>query len=188
VRFTGDDVEELAHLVADGWRAASDLDWSVPAGGLDWTCAATADHIVDTVLAPAFFLASRRLDDYPSYGVSTPGADATPAVYAEALEAAARVLHAVVAHAEPDVRAVIWRFPKVETRGPEDFVPRGGLELILHAHDVATGLGIAFDPPRGLCERLRAHTREWPHWTTPGWSPLAMDGDPWADLLRASGR
>ena len=81
----------------------------------------------------------------------------------------------MVRAAEPDARAVIWRRPQIETRGPEDFVPRGALELILHAHDVCTGLRVAFDPPADLCERLRQHTRSWPHWQSPGWTPLTHD-------------
>jgi hypothetical protein len=97
-------------------------------------------------------------------------------------------LAAVVRAARPDVRAVIWRAPSVELRGPEDFVPRGAFELMLHAHDVCVGLDVPFIPDKGLCERLRQHTRDWPYWMGPGWTPLAMTGDPWTDLLRSSGR
>jgi hypothetical protein len=188
VTFTCDDLGTLASLVADAWRSGADRDWSARAGDLEWSCTRTADHAVDTVLAPAFFLASRRRDDYPAYGVSTPGPDATPAVLAEAVETAARVLAAVVTATGPDVRAVIWRRPNIETRGPVDFVPRGALELILHAHDVCTGLGVTFAPPAELCEALRRHTCDWPHWGSPGWTSLTMTGDPWADLLQAAGR
>jgi len=188
VTFTGDDLGVLASLVAEAWRSGAARDWAVPAGDLAWSCSRTADHAVDTLLASAFFLASRRQDDYPAYGASTPGPDAAPEVLAEAVETAARILAAVACAAEPDVRAVIWRRPEVETREPADFVPRGALELILHAHDVCTGLGVAFTPPAELCEALRRHTRDWPHWRSPGWAPLTLDGDPWADLLRGAGR
>ena len=186
--FTVDDLTTLTDVVVAAWTAGLDRDWSVPAGSLDWSCARTADHAVDTLLAPAFFLASRRTDDYPTTGASTPGPDADPAALIEALVTASRVLAAVVLAAGPGERAIIWRRPRVETRGPEDFVPRGALELILHAHDVSAGLGVPFAPPADLCERLRSHTADWPHWTSPGWSPLTMAGDPWADLRRASGR
>lgn len=179
---------ELVAVVADGWRAATDHDWSVRAGTLDWSCARTADHAVDTVLAPAFFLASRRQAGYPDYGVSTPGPDASPESLAESLETATRILVAVVTAAPPATRATIWRRPAPEVRGPWDFVPRAGLELVLHAHDVAAGLGLDFVPPADVCDRLRRHTADWPHWGSPGWPPLTLDGDPWADLLAASGR
>jgi hypothetical protein len=186
--FTVEDLEGLAGLVAGAWRVGLDRDWSVPAGTLEWTCARTADHTLDTVLAPALFLASRRTDDYPAGEPFTLGPDAGPQDLADGVETAARVLAAVVTATPDEVRAIIWRFPRVETRPPADFVPRGALELALHGHDVCAGLGVPFDPPTGLCERLRAHTREWPHWSSPGWRPLTMTGDPWDDLLRSSGR
>jgi hypothetical protein len=35
-----------------------DRDWSVPAGDLEWDCRRTLDHIVDTLLLYAAYLAS----------------------------------------------------------------------------------------------------------------------------------
>jgi hypothetical protein len=186
--FSCDDLDELAELAAGAWAAGADRDWSAPAGTLDWTCAATADHTVDTVFAPALFLASRNQSAYPSYGILTPGADAEPAVLVEALRTATRILTAVVAAAEPEATAVIWRRPQVQVRGRADFPPRAGLELALHAHDVSLGLGVPFEPPAALCDRLRRHTQRWPHWGAPGWSALRLEDEPWPDLLRASGR
>ncbi|HZM77115.1 MAG TPA: hypothetical protein VFC19_15385 [Candidatus Limnocylindrales bacterium] len=187
--FTCGDLDELTGLVVEAWRAGIGRDWTVQAGTLEWSCLRTADHAVDTVFAPALFLASRKLDSYPTYGLFTPGADADPAVLIEALQTATRTLTAVVKAAGPSVRAVIWRRPEAETRPPEDFVPRGALELILHAHDVCAGLGIAFQPPDPLCERLRDHTADWPMWTAvPGWHPPAPTGPAWPALLHASGR
>lgn len=186
--FTPEDLEELAELVAVGWEGAASADWSARAGPLEWSCAKTADHVIDTVVAPAFFLSSRRVDDYPEGGWS-PGDDADPDRFARGLRTAARLLAATVRGSDPDAHAIIWRLPTTETRPPVDFVPRGGLELILHASDVAAGLNVEFTPPVAICERLRSHTQDWPFWTfAPGWSPLTMTGDPWADLLRASGR
>jgi hypothetical protein len=121
--FSCDDLLRLTSVVADAWRSAADRDWSVPAGTLEWSCARTADHAVDTVLAPAFFLASRRQDAYPGGGWS-PGPDAAPHDLVEGLETASRILAAVVTAAEPEARAIIWRRPRVEVRGPADFVPR----------------------------------------------------------------
>lgn len=64
---------------------------------------------VDTVVAPAFFLASRKRDGYPGFGVSRPGPDTGPVALAEALETASRVPVAVVTVAGADARAAIWR-------------------------------------------------------------------------------
>lgn len=183
--FTRDDLDEVAALVVSSWRAGIDRDWTAPAGTLDWSCARTADHTVDSVLAVAVFLASRKQDGYPDWWgeVTT-----DPRHLVEALATVSRILSAVIAAAGPDVRAVIWRRPQVETRPAADFAARGALELILHGHDVCAGLGIGFEPPAGLCGRLRDHTRDWPHWTAPGWSEPPRTGDPWADLLTGSGR
>lgn len=187
--FTCDDLEALTGLVVAAWSSAAGRDWTVQAGTLDWSCLRTAEHAVDTVFAPALFLASRRLESYPDYGFFTPGTEASPQQMIEALQTATRILCAVVRTAPPSARAVIWQRPTVETRPPEDFVPRAGLELILHAHDVCAGLGIDFGPPEPLCQRLRDHTAAWPMWTNvPGWHPPATAGQAWLGLLDASGR
>lgn len=183
-----DDLYELSSYVVSAWKAGSDGDWSVPAGTLDWSCTKTADHAVDTLFAPAFFLASRRQDRYPDLGGAfTVGPEARPDQLTEALEVATRVLAAVVAEAGPEVRAMLFRRPEVVTAPPEDFVARGATELILKAYDVAAGLGVPFEPAAELCRRLREHTRPWPMWTVV-WDGLPSTDDPWGDLLTGSGR
>lgn len=188
-RFTADDMYELSGLVARAWTDAADRDWSVPAGTVEWSCTRTADHAVDCVYAPAFFLASRKLDTYPEVGGSdlTLGPDASPDLLVQSLELATRLLVAVVNDADPEVRAVIFRRPEIIVAAPPDFVPRGAMELILHAHDVCTGLKVPFEPPAELCYRLREHTRPWPMWTV-AWNALSRTEDPWDDLLTSSGR
>jgi hypothetical protein len=69
--FSVDDLGLLSDLVAGSWSAAADRDWSMPAGTLEWSCLHTADHAVDCAYAPAFFLASRRLDRYPDAGATS---------------------------------------------------------------------------------------------------------------------
>jgi hypothetical protein len=188
--FTRHDLVDLGRSVAEAWRTGIDRDWSAPAGTLDWSCTRTAAHTVDTVWAPALFLAARRQDGYPEWdgGSFLIGDHAHPEHYVEALEAVTRILAAIVGDAEPSARAAIWRRPRVEVRGPVDFAPRGALELALHGHDVCAGLGVRFAPPPDVCRRLRDHTRDWPHWSSPGWRAPGATDDPWADLLAASGR
>jgi len=187
--FSTADLECVSALAASAWRVGVDRDWSVTAGTLEWTCTKTADHAVDTVLAPAFFLASRKLDGYPALGGSdfTVGSDATPVDLIEGLETATRILVAVITTAEPSARAVIRRSPEIGVAGPDAFAARGGLELILHAHDVCAGLGVPFEPPADVCHRLREHTRTWPMWSGPG-NELGSSDDPWGDLLTGAGR
>jgi hypothetical protein len=186
--FTVADLHTLGSTVADAWLAGADRDWSVPAGSLEWSCRQTADHAVDGTFAPAFFLASRRMDRYPDAGDQfTVGPDATAAQLVEALEIAVRVLAAVVQTTDPAVRAILFQRPEPTLGAPPDFLPRGAMELILHAHDVCAGLQVPFEPHADLCARLREHTRPWAMWTYfPG--ELGHTDDPWADLLLASGR
>jgi hypothetical protein len=134
-------------------------------------------------------LASRRQDHYPEFGGVINGRETPwPAQLVEAMQVAGRVVAGVVATTPEDVRAIIWRRPQSALAPPADFAPRAALEAILHGHDVAAGLGVPYEPPAGLCARLRDHTHRWPHWKAPGWTSLARTTDPWQDLLDASGR
>src|SRR5947207_1958543 len=164
--FTVSDLNVLTDCVARAWTAAAGRDWSARAGTLEWTCLATADHAVDCVYAPAFFLASRRLDAYPDVGANAMlGAQATAARLVESLQIATRLLAGVVNDADPSVRAVIFRRPQMIVGAPRDFAPRAAMELVLHAHDVCAGVDVPFTPPSDLCFRLREHTRAWPMWS-----------------------
>lgn len=186
--FTTEDLAALAAHVAEVWLSAVDRDWSRQAGTIEWSCSKTADHAVDCVWAPAFFLASRRTDRYPDLGANMIlGDHADPPRLVESLEIATRVLCALINDAPAHVRAVIFRRPQVLVAPARDFAPRAAMELALHAHDVCLGLGVSFEPDAALCRRLREHTRPWPMWEV-GWSGLARTADPWDDLLTSSGR
>jgi hypothetical protein len=181
--FTSGDFADLSAVVLDVWRSAVTRDWSAPAGTLEWSCWTTADHTVDCVFSYAFFLASRRRDSYPPFGELHALGDATPTDLIDGLRAATTMLTAVIATADPDVEAVIGLWPYALNGRPIDFAARGALEMILHAHDVCAGLGVVFDPPRGLCQRLRDTAQNWP-----GQAQLPPTDDPWSDLLERSGR
>jgi hypothetical protein len=187
-QFTTSDLADLSSYVATGWRDSVDLDWSAQAGTVEWSCLRTADHAVDCVWAPVFFLASRRRDRYPDIGAGMAmGEGATPVRLVESLEMATRVLAAVIHDSAPDVLSVIFRWPEILVGAPKDYAPRAAMELILHAHDAALGLGVEFEPDAELCDRLCEHTRPWPMWTVV-WDGLPRTGDPWSDLLVGSGR
>ena len=183
--FTVEDLYVVAECVADAWRALVHRDWSVRAGTLEWTCLQTADHAIDTLIAPAFFLASRRTDRYPEGGWH-PGVDASPEQFVDAVLQGARILGGVVSGSPADATALLFRNPP--TLGvAADFAPRGALELVIHAYDVCAGMGGDLQPPREACEHLRQHVEDWPFWGS-YWPKLSMEGDPWVDLLTCSGR
>ena len=189
--FTAADLELLGQLVVEAWSEGLDRDWSAPAGTLEWNCFKTADHTIDCVFSYALFLASERQDMYPPFSELHALPEAAPADLVNGLQAVVRMLVAVITKADPDVRAVIRMQPNVEVGQPQEFATRGGLELILHAHDVCAGLGIDFDPPQDLCRRLRDQTRDWPDPATrkrPHPEQRIATDDPWGDLLQWSGR
>ena len=57
-RVTVEDFDTISVLVLDSWITGVDLDWSVPAGTLEWSCLYTADHVIDCVFSYA--LSSRH--------------------------------------------------------------------------------------------------------------------------------
>jgi hypothetical protein len=181
--FTVEDLVTLSRLVIDAWDSGRERDWAVPAGTLEWSCLHTADHLVDCVFSYAFFLASGKQDNYPNFGELHALAGATSGDLIEGLQATSTMLASVIVTAAVDTRAVIWLHPSVQTGSPEDFAARGALELVLHGYDVCAGLGVPFDPPTEACQRLLAHTAQWP-----GNQEYVATTDPWSDLVARSGR
>jgi hypothetical protein len=187
--FTYIDLLALSEYTAAAWERGVERDWSARAGTLEWSCTKTADHAYDSVLAVGFFLASRRTDRYPDWGSKfSVGDPPWPSHLVEAITVAGRLVAGVIATTPENVQAIIWRRPEPAVATPSEFAPRAALECVLHGHDVAAGLGVPYEPPEGPCARLRDHTHDWPHWSSPGWKALRRTGDPWADLLDASGR
>jgi hypothetical protein len=181
--FTSHDLAVLGKLVADSWGSVVDLDWSVPAGTLEWSCWYTADHTVDCVFSYALFLSSGAQDHYPAFGELHALPDAKPSDLVEGLRAVTTMLVAVIDAAPPGTHAIVRLRPAPATGGPGEFAARGALEMVLHGHDVCVGLGVSLRPPNDMCERLREHTRSWPIGTD-----IAPTDDAWSDLLQRSGR
>ena len=179
--FTADDFQLLSRLAIEAWQSGVDLDRSVPAGTLEWSCRKTAEHTIDAVCMPAFNLASRRQEAYARFEDLRVPSDATIADLVDGLRAVTTILWAVIVTAQPDTRAIIRR-PN-ELAGPQAFAPRGASELIFHTYDVSAGLGIPFEPPRDLCSRLLPHVRGWE-----AHDALPRTDDSWSDLIARSGR
>ena len=181
--FSVEDFCALSALADRALRSGLDRDWSVPAGTLDWSCSQTLDHTIDCVFSYALFLGSRRQDSYPPFRELHALEGATPLDLVQGLHAVATMLEGVIRVVPPDTQAVLLRRPTVVTGGPDDFAARGAHEMVLHVHDIASGLGVAFAPPREQCERLLDRTDGWP-----GQQPIVPSGGAWTDLLGRSGR
>lgn len=185
---TAGDVEYAAALaIAAFRRAPDDADWSAKAGSLDWTCWETAEHLADDLFAYAGQIAApippvRRYVpfEYAGRRAGAPGVTVTvePATGSEgmyeAITSTAGMLAAVVAARGPDVRG----YHVSGVSDPEGFAAMGVVETLVHAYDIAIGLGVEFSPPDDLCDRTLA--RLFPE------APVGMPG--WQALLWATGR
>jgi hypothetical protein len=167
-----EDLERSAAFVQATFDPAAAADWSVPAGDLTWTCRRTLDHIVDCHFFYAQHLALRSAERLPSIrdGDASVGVDGALA----SVRGGAAILAAVASAAPPEVRA----YHPAGKADPEGFVAMGADETLVHAWDIARGLGLAFDPPPELAAPVLA--RLFP------WAPA--DTHPWPALLWCNGR
>jgi hypothetical protein len=145
-RVDADDLARAVAVSADALDACSDGDWSQPAGALSWDCWHTAAHLADVLVSYAAQLAARARDGWVGFATE-PDPGAPPPVLAEVVDAAGNLLVAEVRCTPRDTRA----YHALGTIGPEAFAAMGAAELLLHADDIAAGVGVDFTPPEELC-------------------------------------
>ncbi|WP_424215152.1 GNAT family N-acetyltransferase [Streptomyces sp. BI20] len=171
-------VAETVAVTAAALRAVSHEDWKRPAAGLEWSCHDTAEHLASDYAAYAGQLTGRARDGYVPFEV-TAEPDTDPEGLIRNLEATGGLLEAVVAHTDPTVRA--WH--PYGFAGPDGFAAMGIVEALLHTYDIHLALtGTTWRPPAHL--PALALDRLFPH--RPADAEAAAD--PWAALLRATGR
>jgi hypothetical protein len=181
--ITADDVQLSVRLAVDALTDAPQA-WDEPAGSLTWTCWETGEHVADDLFYYAAQIGTRAAGDVP-FGLArrrpegpantiTADREAGPAGLLQVIEACGALLARVVRGTPPEQRA-----HHVFGRGDaEGFAAMGVVEVLVHAHDMAMGLGVPWQPPADLCGRVL--TRLFPDVT-----PAA---DPWQTLLWATGR
>ncbi|MEO3973997.1 hypothetical protein [Streptomyces sp. CAU 1734] len=184
---TASDVEYAVRLAVTALRAGEALDWSVAAGSLEWDCRETAEHLADDLFAYAAQLgpAEPPLDTLVPFAFARqrPGGPAN-AVFADreagvpgllqVIESAGALLTAIVRTKPATVRA----HHGFGASDPEGFAAMGVLETLVHTHDIAEGLGLAWDPDPDLCDRVL-------HRLLPD-APAGTDR--WTTLLWCTGR
>ena len=160
---TAADVTLAVDLAADTLNGALDQDWHVPAGTIEWDCWETVEHVADDLFAYAGQLAPRN----PPQDSHLPFAwrrqreggprstvfadpDGGNAGLVQVLEACGTFLSSVVTTSSPDTRA----HHIMGLADPEGFAAMGVVEVLVHMHDVASGLGFAWKPPEDLCDRV----------------------------------
>ncbi|MCH6159682.1 maleylpyruvate isomerase N-terminal domain-containing protein [Streptomyces marispadix] len=185
---TAEDVHEAVRLAVTALREGIEADWSVKAGSLEWDCWDTVEHLADDLFAYAAQLTPDNppsADDIPfrytqrrevsPYNAVFADRDSGPAGLLRVLEACGALLVAMVRTAPPGLRA--WH--PFGVADPEGFAAMGVVETLVHAHDVAQGVGVSWSPPEDMCERVLKRL-------FPDVEP--DDAAPWQVLLWATGR
>lgn len=158
-----DDVVRAADCVAAALGPAIGREWTVRAGRLDWDVDRTLAHLTGAAAKYTLYLASRSTRFMAVTTGPWPGATQTRRI--DAIGLVARAL-ANVAEAAPQGARAYHANGMFDAEG---YVAMGCLEMLVHGHDVAEGLGLPFSPPEDLCEALVA--RLFP-WLDGGWEPL----------------
>ncbi|GAB3431385.1 hypothetical protein GCM10027569_78560 [Flindersiella endophytica] len=162
-------------------------DWNAKASSLEWTCWETVEHLADDLFSYAAQLGPRPAPQerevrfawarkYPGGPANAINADpeAGPTGLLQVLDACGALLTAMVRTTPADVRA----HHVYGLSDAEGFAAMGVVETLVHTHDAATGLGLAWNPPAGLCDRVLARL----------FRDVPADADRWQALLWATGR
>ncbi|GAA5020646.1 DinB family protein [Streptomyces siamensis] len=184
---TADDLDLAVRLAVAALRQAPATAWEGKAGSLEWDCWETVEHLSDDLFAYAAQLGLRT----PPLGREVPfvwesrrpggpanaiHADrkAGPDGLLQVLEASGALLIAMARTAPPQTRA----HHVFGVSDPEGFAAMGIVETLVHTHDLAQGLGLAWNPPAELCSRVLARL----------FPDAPSSTDPWPTLLWATGR
>jgi hypothetical protein len=184
---TAADVTLAVALAADTLNSALDQDWHVPAGTIEWDCWETVEHMADDLFAYAAQLGPRKppQDTHVPFTwelkhekgpANTIFADPKSgnAGLVQVFEACGAFLTAIVATSPADARA----HHIFGLADPEGFAAMGVVEVLVHLHDVAAGLGVAWTPPADLCDRVLYRL----------FPKAPMDTPRWPTMLWATGR
>lgn len=186
-RSASDDVDAAVRLAVATVRAAADADWNAQAGPTDWTAWEVVDHVADNL----FFFAAQLSPRTPTTERQIPFAwshlragdpglvihadrRAGPAGLAQVVDACGGLLVAVLRTAPPGVLA----------RNEDAVLDADGFaavaigEVLVHMSDAAAGLGVPWEPPPELCDRVLARL----------FPDAPADTDRWPTLLWATGR
>jgi hypothetical protein len=159
----------------DARRLLVGRDWSVRAGGLQWSCLRTASYMADCLLAYAGQLIILPQDHYVEVRTRlTRRADATDAL--EFLDMAGRLMIEVLNAVSPGVRAY-HPYGKADRSG---FAAIACVEVYVHGWDICQGLGGDIHPDLLVCSRVMQ--RLLPDAT------VKPNDNPWTSMLYATGR
>ncbi|WP_435273454.1 GNAT family N-acetyltransferase [Streptomyces parvulus] len=172
----GEQVEEAVAGAVELLRTAAGRDWETArAGGPEWSCRYTAEHVAGVLIAYAGQLAGRATEAWVPFEITLDEGTGNEDVL-HVIETSGALLAATVRTTPREVRA-FHPYPH-RSANREGFAAMGIAEVFLHTHDIAGVLGLAYEPPAERCADVLA--RIFPH-VRPG-------TDPWRTLLWATGR
>jgi hypothetical protein len=157
---------QAAHVARATLGPAADRDWSTKAAGLDWDCRTTLDHMVSAPLFHATNLAMRSTSRLPNPRGPNPAASVSDLI--AAVEHTATILAQVALAAPPEARG----FHPSGMADRQGFVALSANELLLHTHDIAAALDIAYQPPADLAELVLRRLFPWAPSDVPPWDAL----------------
>ncbi|MFG2553242.1 GNAT family N-acetyltransferase [Streptomyces sp. NPDC048581] len=169
----GERVQEAVASSVALLRTAVDRDWTaVRAGRVEWDCHHTAFHIAEDLIAYAANLAGRAQDAYVPFEITLDEGTGNEGLL-HVIETTGALLTAAVRTAPREARG-FHPYP-FRSANREGFAAMGVAEVLLHTHDIAEGLGLAYEPPAELPEfvltTIFPHVRPGPdHWRTLLWA------------------
>ncbi|SHG12450.1 maleylpyruvate isomerase N-terminal domain-containing protein [Streptoalloteichus hindustanus] len=172
--FTPDDLDSAVDVVVTALRSVAETaDWSAPAGGLDWDCRSTVDHLLDDLFTYAARVAVAAQERGVPFAARV-GDGVPPSGALELVTIGGRLLSAALRTAPEGQRF----FHPWGTTDAEGYAGIGAVEVLAHGADIAAGLGVRLAPPADLCRRLL--DRMFPD--------APEHADPWELLLWCTGR
>jgi len=171
-RVRPDDVLRAAAVAESALQPHVGADWSVRAGGLEWSVETTVVHIIGALAKESLYLASRSTR-FIAVGMGK-FRDATPAELVGSIAPAAQAL-ANVARATPEG---VLAYHATGMTDAEGYLAMGCGEVLMHTWDACRGLGDEFVGPDGLSSAILARTFPW----------VEVGESPWQTLLWAFGR
>jgi hypothetical protein len=156
------------------------LDWSVPAGPLEWSCWQTVDHVIGCVFSYAFQLASRAQNGFLPFQELHAMPAAQPSELVTGLRGITELFSGLLGSVPGDAEASDGVF----MLDVDDWAARAAYEMLLHTHDVVVGLGARFDPPSPMCAWVIASPKLW----MLDRGIATTKTNPWEALLVGSGR
>jgi uncharacterized protein (TIGR03083 family) len=170
--MTPTDPRLTAAAVLEVLQPRANEDWTRIAGELDWDCRAVLEHMTIALDRYALYLAGPASERLPFQMSFSPESSIVDIL--RALELRAAVL-CQVARSTPAGTRGYHSYGRPDAEG---YLAMGCIELLIHADDIARGLGTTFTPPTDLVARVLE--RLFP------WAPT--DVDPWLSMQWVTGR